>query len=71
MLECPRVHAFELRSCDEYFCAQAKSSVLDFASGSGVITAALTHRDPSLDLHMLDADAVALRAATKNVPDAV
>ena len=49
---------------------KAGSAVLDFASGSGVIAAALRARDPSLKLHLLDADAVALKAAEKNVPDA-
>jgi 16S rRNA (guanine1207-N2)-methyltransferase len=44
--------------------------VLDFAAGGGVIAAALLAREPSLDVTMLDADAIALHAARQNVPRA-
>ena len=44
--------------------------VLDFCSGSGVIAAHLMAREATLELHLLDADAVALRAAASNVPGA-
>eukprot|EP00747_Dinoflagellata_sp_TGD_P075910 gnl/TRDRNA2_/TRDRNA2_158931_c4_seq1.p1 gnl/TRDRNA2_/TRDRNA2_158931_c4~~gnl/TRDRNA2_/TRDRNA2_158931_c4_seq1.p1 ORF type:complete len:326 (-),score=48.12 gnl/TRDRNA2_/TRDRNA2_158931_c4_seq1:79-936(-) len=43
---------------------------LDFACGSGVIAAALARRAPTLRLHLLDADAVAIEAAKHNVPSA-
>eukprot|EP00928_Gymnodinium_smaydae_P026407 TRINITY_DN20750_c2_g1_i2.p1 TRINITY_DN20750_c2_g1~~TRINITY_DN20750_c2_g1_i2.p1 ORF type:complete len:585 (+),score=38.44 TRINITY_DN20750_c2_g1_i2:178-1755(+) len=41
--------------------------VLDFCCGSGVIAATVRQRCPSADLHALDADAVAIRAARKNL----
>lgn len=44
--------------------------VLDFASGSGVIGGTLSRRTSSICLTLTDADAVALRAATVNVPGA-
>merc|ERR1711998_678165 len=44
--------------------------VLDFGCGTGVIAAALAQREPSLRLHLLDADAVAIEAARHNVPSA-
>ena len=47
-----------------------RSRVLDFACGSGSIAAALLAREPTLRCTLLDADAVALEAATKNVPTA-
>lgn len=43
---------------------------LDFASGTGVVAAALRARAPNLRLTLLDADATALAAARENVPDA-
>ena len=44
--------------------------VLDFGCGSGVISAALARGTPSLRLHLLDADAIAIEAAQQNVPTA-
>jgi len=48
------------------------SRVLDYACGSGVIGAALRLRQPGLklNLQLFDADALAVRAARKNVPGA-
>ena len=48
----------------------ARARVLDFCSGSGVIGAALQAREPSVRLHLLDADALAIHAAGRNVPSA-
>lgn len=42
--------------------------VLDYGCGSGVIAGVLLARSRDLDLHLLDADAVALAAARENVP---
>eukprot|EP00747_Dinoflagellata_sp_TGD_P199023 gnl/TRDRNA2_/TRDRNA2_72167_c0_seq2.p1 gnl/TRDRNA2_/TRDRNA2_72167_c0~~gnl/TRDRNA2_/TRDRNA2_72167_c0_seq2.p1 ORF type:complete len:105 (-),score=16.30 gnl/TRDRNA2_/TRDRNA2_72167_c0_seq2:1-282(-) len=42
--------------------------VLDFACGSGIIAAALIRRKPSIHLHLLDADILAVQAARHNVP---
>jgi len=47
-----------------------RGRVLDFASGSGTIAAALHASNPRLRVHMLDADALAMRAAAVNVPGA-
>eukprot|EP00415_Alexandrium_ostenfeldii_P003958 UN3958 len=47
-----------------------RARVLDFCCGAGSIAAALRLRTPSLRLTLLDADAVALEAARKNVPSA-
>lgn len=44
--------------------------VLDFACGSGLIGAAVASSDPSASVEFLDADAVALEAVSRNVPDA-
>ena len=44
--------------------------VLDFASGSGIVGAALRARTPDIRLALLDADALALDAARENVPGA-
>lgn len=44
--------------------------VLDFAAGGGVISAALLAKEPTLDLVMLDADALAIEAARVNVQGA-
>ena len=44
--------------------------VLDFAAGAGVIAADLALREPTLELHLLEADAIALEAAHANLPDA-
>ena len=41
--------------------------VLDFCCGSGVIAATLLARAPRLRVHLLDADALALRCARRNV----
>ena len=46
------------------------AAVLDFCCGSGTIGAALRASTASLRLHMLDADALALRAAALNLPGA-
>lgn len=43
--------------------------MLDFCCGSGAIGAALLQRQPSLRLHALDADAVAVEAARANLPE--
>ena len=48
-----------------------KGAILDACCGSGVIAAALRARaGAQLDIHLLDADAVALDAARANVPTA-
>jgi len=44
------------------------STILDYACGSGVIALGLLAKDPSLDLTLIDADAVAVEAAKRNVP---
>lgn len=44
--------------------------VLDFACGTGVIAGAIGRRCPDAELWMTDADAVAIEAATENVPAA-
>ena len=44
--------------------------VLDFACGSGVIGAFLTALDPTARVDFLDVDAVALAAASENIPGA-
>lgn len=44
--------------------------VLDFAAGSGVIGRAVRHRQPTADLVLLDADALAIEAARENVEGA-
>jgi len=46
------------------------AKVLDFACGSGLISAALLRRAPGTELTLLDADAVALEACRENVPGA-
>jgi 16S rRNA (guanine1207-N2)-methyltransferase len=46
------------------------STVLDFACGSGIIGAALLEKQPSIVLHMLDADSVATEAVRHNVRSA-
>merc|ERR1712194_633144 len=48
----------------------ARARVLDFCCGSGTIGAVLRLRTPDISLHLLDADAVALEAARRNVPEA-
>ncbi len=47
-----------------------RARVLDFCSGSGVIGAALRAAEPSIRLHLADADALAVHAARANVPTA-
>ena len=47
-----------------------KARVLDFCCGSGVISAALLAAEPSIRLYGLDADALAIRAAARNLPQA-
>lgn len=44
--------------------------ILDYGCGSGVIAGVLAARAEGLRLHLLDADAIALEAARKNVPGA-
>ena len=44
-----------------------RARVLDYCSGSGVIAAAMRLRTPSIEVHLLDADAVAIEAAKKNL----
>jgi 16S rRNA (guanine1207-N2)-methyltransferase len=44
--------------------------ILDFACGPGAIGAAIRNRNPRVDLHMLDADSIALVCARINVPGA-
>lgn len=44
--------------------------VLDFGCGSGILGGALRAREPSLEVELLDVDAVALEAARQNVPGA-
>ena len=46
------------------------ATVLDFACGSGIIGAALLQKQPSIALHMLDADSVATEAVRRNVGSA-
>lgn len=48
----------------------SKARVLDFGCGSGVISATVIAAEPTLMVHMLDNDAVALEAAHENVPAA-
>ena len=48
----------------------ARARVLDYGCGSGVVGATVLARGPSIDLFMLDNDAVALEAARENVPAA-
>lgn len=49
-------------------CPRPGSSVCDFACGSGIISASLLKWQPSLEVVMLDADAIAASAAKINVP---
>lgn len=49
----------------------ARSRVLDFACGAGVIAGALKRAEPTLEVQLLDADAVAAAAARHNVPGAL
>jgi 16S rRNA (guanine1207-N2)-methyltransferase len=49
---------------------EPRSRVLDFASGPGTIAAELRAREPSLQLALLDHDALALSAARENLPRA-
>ena len=44
------------------------SVVLDFACGAGVIGNNLLSREPTIQLHLLDSDAVAVEATRENVP---
>ncbi|RTL70579.1 MAG: class I SAM-dependent methyltransferase [Hyphomicrobiales bacterium] len=47
---------------------KATAHVLDYGCGSGPISAAMQAKYPELRIDMLDADVVALTAATENVP---
>ena len=47
---------------------QTGSKILDYACGSGVIALALLTQEPTIDVTLIDADAVAIEAARKNVP---
>jgi 16S rRNA (guanine1207-N2)-methyltransferase len=42
--------------------------VLDYGCGSGVVGAVALDRQPGIELHLLDIDAIALEAARENVP---
>jgi 16S rRNA (guanine1207-N2)-methyltransferase len=44
--------------------------VLDFATGTGIIAAALLERQPDLSIDAIDNDALAIEAARENVPSA-
>lgn len=44
------------------------TQIVDFCCGSGVIGATLLCRQPKLNLHLLDADAIAVKCAERNVP---
>eukprot|EP00039_Didymoeca_costata_P002243 m.58595 g.58595 ORF g.58595 m.58595 type:complete len:902 (-) comp11187_c0_seq2:298-3003(-) len=46
------------------------SNILDVGSGSGIIAGWLQSVEPSIHLHLVDSDAVALKAAKKNVKGA-
>jgi 16S rRNA (guanine1207-N2)-methyltransferase len=46
------------------------SRVLDFGCGTGVIAAAVMGRSPEAVVDLLDADALAVEAAARNVPEA-
>ncbi len=45
--------------------------VLDYGCGSGVVGAVALHREPGIELHLLDIDAIALEAARENVPGGI
>ncbi len=45
------------------------SRVLDFGCGSGVVGGVLRGREPTVEVDLLDVDAVALEAARENVPE--
>ena len=47
-----------------------RARLLDFCCGSGIIAAALAAAEPTARLHLIDADALAIRAARLNVPTA-
>lgn len=47
-----------------------QARVLDFAAGTGVISAAIAARAPHARIDMIDADALAIEAARENLPDA-
>ena len=47
-----------------------KCRVLDYGCGAGVIGAELLRRQPTIDLMLVDADAVAIVATQENVPNA-
>jgi 16S rRNA (guanine1207-N2)-methyltransferase len=44
--------------------------VLDFASGTGVVAAAVVERQPTARVDLIDSDALAMEAARENVPGA-
>ena len=46
------------------------SKILDYACGAGVIGAELQRREPTIELTLVDSDAVAIVATTENVPHA-
>lgn len=50
--------------------ATLRGRVLDFAAGTGVISAEVQARAPEAELHLVDVDALALAAAADNVPGA-
>ncbi|MFT4976950.1 MAG: 16S rRNA (guanine1207-N2)-methyltransferase, partial [Myxococcota bacterium] len=47
-----------------------KVRLLDFACGAGVIGGALLRKRPEMEVWMTDADAVSVKAAAENVPEA-
>jgi 16S rRNA (guanine1207-N2)-methyltransferase len=49
---------------------KAGDRALDYGCGTGVVAAAIRHRQPGVVLDLFDADAMALAAAKENVPDA-
>lgn len=58
--------AEHLKACPDTL--SSKPRLLDFACGSGSIAKALSLHRPKAKLHLLDADALALAAASENVP---
>lgn len=49
---------------------EAGQRVLDFAAGTGVVAAAVAHAEPGVALTLVEPDALARRAAARNVPSA-
>lgn len=51
-------------------CVSPGAKVLDFCCGNGAIAQAVVQLQPSAEVHLADADALAVRAACRNVPAA-